>query len=73
MKKKQPIFFADANNPKRIEAYQKARTSFNYFWRELSWEYRRIVPALNVACVKVAFLQDTDDPNCPIVEHMWIN
>ncbi len=65
------IFFADGNNPKMIEAFKNAQKTFKYFWRELSWEYRRIVPALTIACVKIAFTQDTD--NGQIVEHMWIN
>lgn len=69
--KDKEIFFADGNAPKMIEAFKKAQETFKYFWRELSWEYRRIIPALNVACVKVAFMQDTDKGQ--MVEHMWIN
>ncbi len=65
------IFYADGESPKMIEAYKKAQETFKYFWRELSWEYRRIVPGLDVACVKLAFTQDIDDET--IVEHMWIN
>ncbi|MBS7254733.1 DUF2314 domain-containing protein [Flavobacterium branchiicola] len=65
------IFYADGENPKMIEAYKKAQETFKYFWRELSWEYRRIIPALDVACVKLAFTQEID--NETIVEHMWIN
>lgn len=69
--KDKKIFFAEMNNPKMIEAFNNAQKTFKYFWRELSWEYRRIIPALAVACVKIAFTQDTD--NGQIVEHMWIN
>ena len=65
------IFLADGDNPKMIEAFKNAQKTFKYFWRELSWEYRRIVPGLTVACVKIAFTQDVD--NGQIVEHMWIN
>jgi len=65
------IFYANGESPKMIEAYKKAQETFKYFWRELSWEYRRIVPGLDVACVKLAFTQDIDDET--IVEHMWIN
>lgn len=65
------IFFADGNSPKMIEAFENAQNTFKYFWRELSWEYRRIIPALTVACVKIVFTQDT--VNGQIVEHMWIN
>lgn len=66
-----PIFFADGESPKMIEAFKKAQETFKYFWRELSWEYRRIVPALDVACVKLAFTQEIN--NDTAVEHMWIN
>ncbi|KRD12630.1 hypothetical protein ASE21_01620 [Flavobacterium sp. Root901] len=65
------IFFADGENPKMIEAFKKAQETFKYFWRELSWEYRRIIPGLDVACVKVAFTQDINGET--VVEHMWIN
>ena len=67
------IFWADGDSPKMIEAFKNAQETFKYFWRELSWEHRRIVPALNVACVKIAFTQETDESENPIVEHMWIN
>jgi uncharacterized protein YegJ (DUF2314 family) len=66
-----PIFFADGESPKMIEAFKKAQQTFKYFWRELSWEYRRIIPGLDVACVKLAFTQEID--NETIIEHMWIN
>lgn len=67
------IFFAKGDSPKMIDAFRKAQENFKFFWRELSWEYRRIIPALDLACVKVAFTQKTDDSDEPIVEHMWIN
>ncbi len=47
-----------------------ARKSFKYFWRELTWEYRRIVPALELAVVKAAFGDDGGHPDD--VEHMWL-
>jgi uncharacterized protein YegJ (DUF2314 family) len=67
------IFFAKGDNPKMNKAFKDAQDTFKYFWRELSWEYRRIIPALNVACVKVAFTQEKENRQEPIVEHMWIN
>ncbi len=54
------------------QAYEQAQNTFKYFWRELSWEFRRIVPGLDMAYAKIAFAQETDDPNNPLVEHMWI-
>lgn len=71
--KKDKIFIAKSDSPKMIEAFTNAQNTFKYFWRELYWEYHRIVPALSVACVKVAFSQDIDPGSEPIVEHMWIN
>ncbi|PSL48293.1 uncharacterized protein YegJ (DUF2314 family) [Chitinophaga niastensis] len=67
------IFYFEADNPEMIKAFHKAQETFRYFWRELSWEYRRIVPALDVACVKVAFMEHVAHQTTPIVEHMWIN
>lgn len=64
-------FLVDGESPQMIEAFKNAQNTFRYFWRELSWEYRRIVPALDLACVKVAFTQDSDKGL--VVEHMWIN
>jgi uncharacterized protein YegJ (DUF2314 family) len=69
----QKIFFAKSDSPEMIKAFTDAQNTFKYLWRELSWEYRRIVPALEVACVKVAFSQQFDDSDEPTVEHMWIN
>jgi uncharacterized protein YegJ (DUF2314 family) len=58
------VFYA---SPKQLgDASDGARATFKYFWRELSWEYRRIVRAFDVACVKIAF-EDGD-----AVEHMWV-
>ncbi|NLR66799.1 DUF2314 domain-containing protein [Chitinophaga varians] len=67
------IFFAEGESPEMLDAYAKAQATFKYFWRELSWEHRRIVPGLNVACVKVAFSQQFPGADRPTVEHMWIN
>ena len=67
------IFFAKSDSPKMIKAFTDAQNTFKYLWRELSWEYRRIVPALEVACVKVAFSEQIDPDEEPTVEHMWIN
>lgn len=66
------IFYSEADDD-MLKAFNKAQETFKYFWRELSWEYRRIAPALELACVKVAFSQNTPDPERPLVEHMWIN
>lgn len=67
------FIFTDGTDPKMIEAYKKAQDTFKYFWREQSWEYRRIIPGLNLACVKAAFSQEDPETGKNIVEHMWIN
>lgn len=69
----QKIIFHSGDDPEMLNAYKKAQETFGYFWRELYWEYRRIIPALDIGCVKVAFSQETDEPDNPIIEHMWIN
>jgi uncharacterized protein YegJ (DUF2314 family) len=70
-----PVFLFDNSDPQMQEAYRKARATFRYFWREMAWERRRIVPALDLACVKAPF----SDPgpaepqrDHPDVEHMWL-
>ena len=57
------------DDPAIEAAAKRAKATFRYFWRELSWEYRRIVPGLELAAFKVAF---TDDDQTP-AEVMWVN
>lgn len=68
-----PIFYAKGDSPEMIQAFENARKTFKYFWRELSWEARRIVPGVDLACVKIAFLQQFQGEDEPTIEHMWIN
>ncbi|MGE6388459.1 DUF2314 domain-containing protein [Pseudomonas sp. NPDC078416] len=49
-----------------------AQATFKFFWRELSWEARRIVKSLDMAAVKMSFVLDADDPDIPSVENMWV-
>ncbi|MCB9585838.1 MAG: DUF2314 domain-containing protein [Polyangiaceae bacterium] len=51
------------------EATARAQATFKYLWRELTWEYRRIVPGLELSAVKAAF----SDPGGTEVEHMWLS
>ncbi|WP_220399524.1 DUF2314 domain-containing protein [Filimonas effusa] len=67
------MYYTKSDDQGIIDASEKARETFKYMWRELSWEARRIVPALDLACVKVAFAQQMEDSDEPVVEHMWIN
>lgn len=59
-----PVFFASSES--LADSAAAARKTFKFFWRELSWEYRRIVPAYDLTVVKVAF----EDRGT--VEHMWV-
>src|SRR5205807_192511 len=71
MSESQPskVFMFDDSDPEMQRAYEKARATFRYFWREVAWERRRIVPALDLACVKAPFAdgegrpRSSDEPN----------
>jgi uncharacterized protein len=71
-----PVFMFDGDDPEIQEACNNARATFRYFWREIAWEQRRIVPALDLACVKAPFsdekdgVQAADDSE---IEQMWFN
>jgi uncharacterized protein len=68
--------FLSENDEEMQGASQKARATFRYFWREVAWERRRIVPALNLACVKAPFSDGegaSPRENRPEVEHMWLD
>lgn len=70
------VFHFDNDDPDMQEAYRSARATFRYFWREVSWEHRRIIPALDLACVKAPF-SDAERPgarpNSTKVEQMWVS
>ena len=78
MSESQPsrVLMSDNSDPEMQRAYENARASFRYFWREVAWERRRIVPALDLACVKAPFSdgeQGTPTRDTPEVEHMWLS
>lgn len=66
------VFYAQQDELMK-QASQDAQKNFKYFWRELYWEYRRIVPGHDFAMVKISFEQKIDGQAEPIIEHMWIN
>ena len=71
-----PVFLFDNSDPEMQAAYERARATFRYFWREMAWERRRIVPALTLGAVKAPFSDGPDaerDDDNPGVEHMWMN
>ena len=67
------VFMFDASDPAMTEASKRAQDTFGHFWRELSWEFRRIVPGLDLACVKVAFTDGDTQRDGPRHEHMWVS
>lgn len=70
------VVMFDNSDPEMQRAYENARANFRYFWREVAWERRRIVPALDLACVKAPFSdgnQATSGSDTPDVEHMWLS
>ena len=38
------VYFFEDSDPEMQRAYEQARTTFKYFWREVAWERRRIRP-----------------------------
>ncbi|MEM8641873.1 MAG: DUF2314 domain-containing protein [Cyanobacteria bacterium P01_G01_bin.54] len=67
------IYFAENCDSALQQASDRARSTFKYFWRELSWEYRRIIPGLDLAAVKLPFVNPHPHPDAPDVEQMWID
>lgn len=66
------LYWSHTNDAEIDGAAQRARDTFRYFVRELSWERRRIVKGLDLAAVKVAFGEQASPEAETIVEHMWI-
>jgi uncharacterized protein len=70
------VFMFDGDDPEMEQAKREARRTFGYFWRELAWERRRIVPALDMAAVKAPFVDGPPSPqqaDHPQVEEMWLS
>jgi len=66
------VTFCQADDPEIVEASQQARNTFRHFWHQVAIDFNRIVPALELASLKVAFSDDFFDPDSP-VEHMWVD
>src|SRR5262249_13376335 len=77
MSESQPsqVFMFDDSDPEMQRASESARATFRYFWREMAWERRRIVPGLDLACVKASFSDGpgTHADGAPGTEHMWLS
>lgn len=71
-KKESPVTLQKGDDQELVLAFEKARKSLQSFWHQVSLDFNRIVPALEMACLKVQF---SDEPNKSDskVEHMWVN
>jgi uncharacterized protein YegJ (DUF2314 family) len=67
------IYSVEGESDELKTAVISAQTTFKFFWRELSWESRRIVKSLDMAAVKMSFAVDDNDPELPSVENMWVS
>jgi uncharacterized protein YegJ (DUF2314 family) len=65
--------FAAGDDAELHQAYARARETVRFFFRELSWEGRRIVPGLDLAAIKAPFADGEVPPDDPSIEHMWMN
>ncbi len=68
-----PVYQFESEDPEMLRAFDRAQESFKFFFREISWEKRRIIPALDLACVKVPFVDDDEEGKESKVEHMWLD
>ena len=64
------ITYNAASDEAMNQASVEARKTFRFLWRELSWERRRIVPALGISCVKIGFPTD-GAAGAPQREYLW--
>jgi len=67
----EPVFMFDGEDPQMKRAYEAAQRSFKLFWREVSWERRRIVPGLDMAMIKLPFTDGPRSDGNAEFEHMW--
>jgi len=68
----EPVFMFDGQDPQMKQASEAARLSFRLFWRELYWERQRIIPALDMALIKLPFTDGPRTDGRPGFEQMWV-
>jgi uncharacterized protein YegJ (DUF2314 family) len=66
------VFRSQSVDSEMDEASIHAKQSFNIFWRELSWEMRRIIPGHDLSAVKRGFLTTKNQKSNLSLEHMWV-
>ena len=67
-----PVTFHKGDDPEIVAAARDARRTFRHFWNQVSLDFNRIVPALELACAKAAFSDDESDDESQ-VEQMWVD
>lgn len=70
------VFMHSEKDAGMQKAAEQARATFRYFWREICWERQRIIPGLDVACVKIPFFDPPGTklpPGAPEAEQMWVD
>jgi uncharacterized protein YegJ (DUF2314 family) len=67
------VFLFDGGDQRMRQAFEAAQRSFKFFWRELYWERRRIVPGLDMAMIKLPFTDGPRSDGKPQFEHMWVD
>ena len=65
------VTFHKDDDPEIFRASARARETFRYFWNQVALDFNRIIPALELATLKVPFSDDFSDPQSQ-VEHMWV-
>ena len=66
-----PVTYHKSGDPEMLRANREARKTFRYFWKEIAWDFNRIIPAVNMGSIKLAFSDDPSNPDS-YVEHMWV-
>ena len=72
MDENDPVIFNKDDDLQLLQASQQARETFRYCWNQVALDFNRIIPALELACVKAPFSDTVADSASP-VEHMWID
>ena len=71
-----PVYASPGDDSEMEQAAARARQTFRFFWREMAWERRRIIPGLELAAVKGSFADPPEvraqNPEGLEVEHMWL-
>lgn len=65
------VTFHSSDAPEMVTASEQARNTFRCFWNELSLDFNRIIPAIELAYLKVPFSESVSGEMQ--VEHMWVD